>query len=83
MEKNSERPVIIIQPDMAPITLREYAQRHGITLEAVRAQVHRGSIPSLQIGKGSTIYVNQAQMIMSSLEAAGWDVKTPKEIYKA
>ncbi len=81
MEINSERPVLVIQPDMAPITIKEYAQRHGVTLESVRAQVHRGSLPTLQIGKGSTVYINQAQMIMSSLEAAGWDVKVPKDFY--
>ncbi|MEN2500965.1 MAG: hypothetical protein MHMPM18_005113 [Marteilia pararefringens] len=81
MNGKSERPIVIIQPDMAPITLKEYAQRHGYTIESVRAQAHRGTIPTLQIGKSSTLYVNQAQMIMSSLEAAGWDVKAPKDVY--
>lgn len=81
MNINSERPVVIIQPDMAPITLKEYALRHGMTVESVRAQAHRGTIPTLQIGKSTTLYVNQAQMIMSSLEAAGWDVKVPKDTY--
>ncbi len=83
MNGNSERPVIIIQPDMAPITLKEYAQKHGHTLEAVRAMAHRQQIPTLQIGKCSTLYVNQAQMIVSSLEAAGWNVKIPKDSYAA
>lgn len=83
MNGNSERPVIIIQPDMAPIPLREYAQKHGLTLEAVRSMAHRRQIPTLQIGKCSTLYVNQAQMVMASLEAAGWDVKIPKDTYAA
>ncbi len=81
MNVNSERPVIIIQPDMAPITLKEYALRRGLTVEAVRAQAGRGTIPTLQVGKSSTLYVNQAQMILASLEAAGWDVKVPKDVY--
>ena len=81
MGTNSDRPVVVIQPDMAPITLKEYAQRHGMTLEAVRTQAARNAIPTLQVGKGSTIYVNQAQMIMSSLEAAGWNVRVPLDIY--
>ncbi len=81
MNVNSERPVIIIQPDMAPITLKEYALRRGLTVEAVRAQASRGTIPTLQMGKSSTLYVNQAQMILASLEAAGWDVKVPKDVY--
>lgn len=81
MEGNDERPVIILQADLSPITLREYAQRHGQTLEAVRAQAARGSIPTLQIEKGSTLYVNQAQMVMASLEAAGWNVKIPHDFF--
>ena len=81
MNGNSERPVVIIQADMAPITLKEYALRHGATVESIRVQAHRGTLPTLQIGKSSTLYVNQAQMVMASLEAAGWDVKVPKDTY--
>ena len=83
MHGNSDRTVVVLQPDMAPITLKEYAQRHGMTLEAVRTQAARNAIPTLQIGKGSTIYVNQAQMIMSSLEAAGWNVRIPQDFFSA
>ncbi|MGR5464540.1 hypothetical protein ACPV5G_16500 [Photobacterium damselae] len=81
MKGNDERPVIILQADLAPITLREYARRQGQTLEAVRAQAARKNIPTLQIEKGSTLYVNQAQMVMASLEAAGWNVKIPHDFF--
>ncbi|EDM65032.1 hypothetical protein PE36_12837 [Moritella sp. PE36] len=84
MPKNSnikENLVVNIQPDMLPITLEVYAGRTGQSISAVRAQASRGTLPTMQMGKSSTIYVNQAQMIMSSLEAAGWDVRTPKNIY--
>ena len=84
MPKNSnikENLVVNIQPDMLPITLEVYARRTDQSLSAVRAQASRGTLPTMQMGKSSTIYVNQAQMVMSSLEAAGWDVRTPKNIY--
>jgi len=84
MPKNTdikESLVVNIQPDMLPITLEVYANRSGQSLSAVRAQATRGTLPTMQMGKSSTIYVNQAQMIMSSLEAAGWDVRTPKNVY--
>ncbi len=74
MQNEVDSPVINIRPDMLPITLEVYAQRTGQSLSAVRTQAHRGTIPTLQMGKSSAIYVNQAQMIMSSLEAAGWDI---------
>ena len=76
-----ENLVINIQPDMLPITLEVYARRTDQSLSAVRAQATRGVLPTMQVGKSSTIYVNQAQIVMSSLEAAGWDVRTPKDIY--
>lgn len=81
MMANDEQPVINIQPDMLPITLEVYAQRTGQSLSSVRTQAHRGVIPTMQLGKGTKVYVNQASMVMSSLEAAGWDVRTPKDVY--
>jgi hypothetical protein len=79
--ESTENLVINIQPDMLPITLEVYARRTDQSLSAVRAQATRGTLPTMQMGKSSTIYVNQAQMVMSSLEAAGWGVHTPKDIY--
>ena len=76
-----ENLVINIQPDMLPITLEVYARRTDQSLSSVRTQATRGTIPTMQMGKSSTIYVNQAQMVMSSLEAAGWGIRTPKDIY--
>lgn len=81
MTANDEQPVINIQPDMLPITLEVYAQRTGQSLSSVRTQAHRGVIPVMQLSKGTRVYVNQAAMVMSSLEAAGWDVRTPKDVY--
>lgn len=84
MEANTDsgvKPVIIFQPDVMPISLKEYARRTNQSLPAVRAQAHEGLIPTLQMKKGSTIYVNQYQMLMASMEAAGWDVRAPSSQY--
>ncbi|GEK13197.1 hypothetical protein [Aliivibrio fischeri] len=83
MEEKEDRPVVIIQPDMLPITLEAYARKTNQSLKAVRNQHSRGTIPTFQMGKAQTVYVNQAQMIMSSLEAAGWDIRVPKDIHAA
>ncbi|NAX23802.1 hypothetical protein [Vibrio sp. V39_P1S14PM300] len=80
-EKMDDRPVIVIQPDMLPISLEEYARRTSQSLSAVKSQHLRGAIPTLQVGKSSKVYVNQAQLIVSSLEAAGWDIQVPKSFY--
>ncbi|MCD9497592.1 hypothetical protein [Photobacterium carnosum] len=81
MNGNDERPVIIIQPDMSPITIAEYARKHATTVAAVRSQVHRKTIPVIRLGEASTIYINQAAMIIGSLKAAGWDVEVPQDVY--
>ncbi len=81
MDTNEEFPVINIHADMLPISLEVYARRTEQSISAVRKQAYEGSIPTIQMEKGSKVYVNQAQMVMSSLKAAGWSVNTPKDIY--
>ncbi|WP_406732771.1 hypothetical protein RJD39_00740 [Vibrio scophthalmi] len=78
MSKKDERPVIIIQADLTPISLKEYAARYGEPLTAVRKQAYDQAIPTIQMGKSTKVYVNIAQMVTSSLSAAGWDVQVPK-----
>lgn len=78
MSENSERPVIIIQPDMSPIEIKAYAALKGMNLETVKSQVKRGILPTIQVGKGRKIYINQAIMIVESLKAGGWDVQVPQ-----
>ncbi|PKF49163.1 hypothetical protein [Enterovibrio nigricans] len=82
VQAQPEQVTIVIQPDMLPITLEEYARRTNQTYQAVKAQSHEKKIPTIQAGKGCTVYVNQAQLILSSLEAAGWNVQVPKGIYE-
>ena len=69
--QDGDRPVIILQPDMIPITLKEYAKRHGLNEKTVGSQADRGIIPTIQLGKAKTRYVNQALMIVNSLKAGG------------
>lgn len=88
MQKNSEeelvdnaRKTVILQPDMLPLTLNAYARRTEQTLRAVQNQVAEGFLPTLRIPGSRLIYINQAQMVMSSLDAAGWNVITPNKKY--
>ncbi|WP_406732709.1 hypothetical protein RJD39_00095 [Vibrio scophthalmi] len=81
MPKKDERPVVIIQTDLTPLTLEEYARRYNQTLAAVRQQAFHQQIPTIQKCKGGKVYVNIAQMVASSFEAAGWDVSLPQEFY--
>ena len=78
MGKKDERPTIIIQADLVPISLKEYAARYGESLSAVRKQAYDQAIPTIQMGKSTKVYVNIAQMVTSSLSAAGWDVQVPR-----
>lgn len=75
------RPVINLQPDMLPLTIKAYAAKTGQSVQAVRDQVSDGSIPHIRVQGCRTVYVNQAQMIMASLESAGWDVKVSSQAY--
>ena len=79
--ESQEKIVINIQPDMLPITLEVYARRTEQSVRAVQGQAARGTLPTIQMGKSNRIYVNVAQMIMSSLEAANWDVRKPDIAY--
>ncbi|WP_027696722.1 hypothetical protein [Vibrio litoralis] len=78
-EKNQQAVTVVIQPDLLPLTLDAYARKTNQTLRAVRDQAQRGLIPTIQRAKGTTIYVNQAAMVMSSLQAADWDVRVPSD----
>lgn len=75
MTEKNQQPVISLQPDMLPISLKEYAVKKGIPLETVRSQAKRGIIPTLRLGNNKTVFVNQALMIIRSLEADGWQVQ--------
>ncbi|MGB2519082.1 hypothetical protein [Shewanella algae] len=77
----NNRGTVILQPDMLPLTLNAYASRTGQTLKAVQHQVASGFLPTMRIAGSKLIYVNQAQMVMSSLDAAGWNVITPSKKY--
>lgn len=79
--QNEQSPTVVIQADMLPLTLEAYARKTNQTLRAVRDQANRGYIPIIQRTKGATIYVNQAAMIISSLQAADWDVRVPLDQY--
>lgn len=80
-ELNKQNVTVVIQPDLLPITLEAYARKTNQTLRAVRDQANRGCIPTIQRAKGTTIYVNQAAMVMSSLQAADWDVRVPSDLF--
>lgn len=80
-EKNQQPVTVVIQPDLLPLTLEAYARKTNQTVRAVRDQANRGSIPTIQRAKGATIYVNQAAMVMSSLQAADWDVRVPSDLF--
>lgn len=75
------RKTVILQPDMLPLTLSAYARRTDQTLKAVQHQAASGFLPTMRIPGCKLIYVNQAQMVMSSLDAAGWNVVTPSKKY--
>ncbi|ODS10362.1 hypothetical protein [Vibrio scophthalmi] len=75
MFENSERPVIIIQPDMTPLSLKEFAEKKGLDIEVVKTRARRGIYPTMKMGNGQTIFINQAAMFQRSLEADGWDVR--------
>lgn len=74
-EKVEVRPVIHINPDMLPLTIEAYAKKTSQSVRAVRGQVSRSALPVIRLTNCRTVYINQAQLIMASLEAAGWDVK--------
>lgn len=76
MTAENQRPLIVIQADMLPIPLKEYANRMNIALETVKSQAKRGIIPTVKLGKNKTIFVNQALMIVRSLQADGWHVES-------
>lgn len=78
MSENSERPIIILQPDMSPISIKDYAALKKMNINTVKSQCERGILPTIQVGKGRTIFINQALMVMRSLEAGGWDVQVPQ-----
>jgi hypothetical protein len=75
--QKTESLTVVIQPDMLPLTIEAYARKTNQTARAVRDQVQRGHIPTIQRKKGATIYINQAAMILTSLQAADWDVRVP------
>ncbi|MEZ9627467.1 hypothetical protein [Aliivibrio fischeri] len=75
--QNEQSATVVIQPDMLPLTLEAYARKTNQTIRAVRDQANKGHIPTIQRKKGATVYVNQAAMILSSLQAADWDVRVP------
>ncbi len=78
-EKTANRNTVILQPDMLPLTLAAYAAKTGQTLKAVQHQAQEGILPIMRVAGSRLIYVNQAQMVMSSLDAAGWNVITPSK----
>lgn len=75
INKEEMRPVINISPDMLPLTIEAYAKKTSQSVRAVRGQVSRNVLPVIRLINCRTVYINQAQLIMASLEAAGWDVK--------
>ncbi|MEC4729068.1 hypothetical protein HWQ46_26500 [Shewanella sp. D64] len=82
MRKEIEsRPVINLQPDMLPLTIEAYASKTSQSVRAVRGQVARGHLPVIRTDSCASVYINQAQMIMASLESAGWDVKVTSRAY--
>ncbi|PKF49278.1 hypothetical protein [Enterovibrio nigricans] len=67
--------IVVLQVDMLPITIDEYARRTEQDVVALHQQKQRGTLPVIQAGRGCKVYVNQAKLIIDSLIAAGFDVQ--------
>ncbi|WBJ95724.1 hypothetical protein [Shewanella sp. MTB7] len=80
-DKNDQRPRTIFQPDVTPITLKEYARITNQPLSTVQSQADKGQIPTFKPPNCRIRYVNRLQMFLACAEAAGWDIKAPSLEY--
>ncbi len=65
----SDSNILHFHVDKPYLTCREYAEKYGLSLAAVRQRVKRGTLPVRPRKRGSPIMINQAKLLREALEA--------------